>query len=668
MKIYFPSSIMYDPKIFVGLTIVIALALFLLPHVQPYIYLIFLLTLFLMLFPGFAVIQMLFPEDEISSLERAALSVSISLALIPLIGLTLNCTPLGIEKASAILSLFLLTMVSNALLIIKRTRIYASQSKKIKVNIKQIFCAFIPFAVAAILRVYPHLISGLPFSVDSWPSIRYAELLLEYSPVYLNDMEVFGSQHNYVGEKLFGAVVSAISGLQPIRSMALYVPLAGASSILVFYAATYRLYNEKGVPFLASLFLATSFSDVILTAGVKGETYAHPLYLTLILLYLNRDIAWWKKTLLFTLTSASLVLSHYFTAMLTVAILGSAILGSLVIGGKRGKNAEIRSLLLPTILALLILTYFLLYANWAFDFISAIDWLSAASYQTLTLSLALWLSFKPPIKKRLIIALVCIVALTLTLLFVWLTTVRAPIPGAPVLPARYIIYAGPFIAAAPLCILGYESIRKKHDERYVMPLFWLAAVLGLEGYAVFGSRDPSLSLTLAYRGINFLLPPVAILLAIGLHGLYEHWRLRKIAKAIIAIVMLLMLSLNIFGVYATIHLQERYMGYFWLYRVQEYRAARWVKTVLCDGTIACDVKIAYILKCYFNLRVDEFQGLRYLNGEGNQPRILFTYDQMIKNGYVMYGGYSVDLPFGWHEKTLNLNHIYSNGIADIYAG
>ncbi len=232
MKIHFPSSTAYDPKIFIGFTIIATLAIFLLPHVRPYIYFVFILTFFLILLPGFAVIQMLFPEDKVKSIERAALSVSTSLALIPLIGLTLNCTPLGIGKVSAIVSLSLLIMVSKVLLIIKRTRTYASQSKKIKVDIELIFCAFIPFAVAAILRVYPHLISGLPFSVDSWPSIKYAELLLKYSPVYLNDVKVFGSQHNYVGEKLFGAVVSAISGFQPIQSMAFYVPLAGASSIL----------------------------------------------------------------------------------------------------------------------------------------------------------------------------------------------------------------------------------------------------------------------------------------------------------------------------------------------------------------------------------------------------------------------------------------------------
>jgi hypothetical protein len=36
----------------------------------------------------------------------------------------------------------------------------------------------LPVAIAILLRTYPYLISGLPFSVDSWPSIRYAELLL----------------------------------------------------------------------------------------------------------------------------------------------------------------------------------------------------------------------------------------------------------------------------------------------------------------------------------------------------------------------------------------------------------------------------------------------------------------------------------------------------------
>jgi uncharacterized membrane protein len=137
----------------------------------------------------------------------------------------------------------------------------------------------------------------------------------------------------------------------------------------------------KGVSFIASLFLATAFSDVILTAGVKGETYAHPLYLLLIFLFLNQRLGWRKKTLLFTVTSVSLVLTHYYTAVLTVAILASIWLGTIVVRAKEGASFEIRNLTFPAILAGSILMYFLLYANWAFNFVSAIDWLSAASYQ-----------------------------------------------------------------------------------------------------------------------------------------------------------------------------------------------------------------------------------------------------------------------------------------------
>jgi hypothetical protein len=41
---------------------------------------------------------------------------------------------------------------------------------------------------------------------------------------------------------------------------------------------------------------------------------------------------------------------------------------------------------------------------------------------------------------------------------------------------------------------------------------------------------------------------------------------------------------------------------------------------------------------------------------------------MFKNGYVVYGGYSVDLPEDWAEKASSLNHVYSNGLANVYVG
>ena len=78
-------------------------------------------------------------------------------------------------------------------------------------------------------------------------------------------------------------------------------------------------------------------------------------------------------------------------------------------------------------------------------------------------------------------------------------------------------------------------------------------------------------------------------------------------------------------------------------------------------TIVGDVKASYMLRDYFGLNVNALQELQYLTGKtGLKPQILFAYEQMVRNGYVIYGGYSLDLPEDWMEKALQLNLVYSN--------
>jgi hypothetical protein len=63
-------------------------------------------SIFVLYLPGFSLIQLLFPKGkEIDSLERFALSIGLSLALVPLIGLVLNFTPWGIRFAPIVASL-----------------------------------------------------------------------------------------------------------------------------------------------------------------------------------------------------------------------------------------------------------------------------------------------------------------------------------------------------------------------------------------------------------------------------------------------------------------------------------------------------------------------------------------------------------------------------------
>ena len=63
--------------------------------------------------PGYCLIAALFPQDsDIDLTERIALSIGLSIAIIPLIGLGLNFTPFGIRLDSILISLTTFTLVT----------------------------------------------------------------------------------------------------------------------------------------------------------------------------------------------------------------------------------------------------------------------------------------------------------------------------------------------------------------------------------------------------------------------------------------------------------------------------------------------------------------------------------------------------------------------------
>jgi len=68
-------------------------------------------SLFVLFLPGYSLIEALYPrEDELSPLERLALSIGLSLALVPLVGLVLNYTPWGIRLDPIMAALSTLTL------------------------------------------------------------------------------------------------------------------------------------------------------------------------------------------------------------------------------------------------------------------------------------------------------------------------------------------------------------------------------------------------------------------------------------------------------------------------------------------------------------------------------------------------------------------------------
>jgi hypothetical protein len=201
----------------------------------------------------------------------------------------------------------------------------------------------------------------------------------------------------------------------------------------------------------------------------------------------------------------------------------------------------------------------------------------------------------------------------------------------------------------------------------MIPLFWLIPIVAFACYGIFANSAAGLSY--AVRSINFLLPPLMILAGIGLYKLFcaNHSKSRTLTKIVTCLIILSMVTINVNSIYATVSLQEPYLGYFWRYEPSEYKASYWLTANVENKTIAGDSKVDYLVNQYFETPVSITAGFSYLQGNGSAPEILYIYNQMKANGYVLYQGIPVTLPANWTDKLSSYDCIYINSEVAIYA-
>jgi len=78
---------------------------------------------FVLFFPGYVLIAALYPRsNDLDGIERVALSLGLSLAVVPLIGLVLNYTPWGIRLTPILMSLALFIIVCSVVAVRQRMR------------------------------------------------------------------------------------------------------------------------------------------------------------------------------------------------------------------------------------------------------------------------------------------------------------------------------------------------------------------------------------------------------------------------------------------------------------------------------------------------------------------------------------------------------------------
>ena len=79
--------------------------------------------LLILFFPGYTLIASLFPrKGDLDGIERVALAIGLSLALIPIIGLVLNFSPWGISFGSILAGSSLWITVLGLIAIYRRTK------------------------------------------------------------------------------------------------------------------------------------------------------------------------------------------------------------------------------------------------------------------------------------------------------------------------------------------------------------------------------------------------------------------------------------------------------------------------------------------------------------------------------------------------------------------
>ena len=113
-----PKSYIFSTKaisywLIIATALATSISVFTIPeNAYPFIYVRYVLGFVFVLFlPGYSLVKVLFPTQEFDNIERVALSIGTSLALVPFIGLILNYTIWGIRTTSVTISLLVLTTI-----------------------------------------------------------------------------------------------------------------------------------------------------------------------------------------------------------------------------------------------------------------------------------------------------------------------------------------------------------------------------------------------------------------------------------------------------------------------------------------------------------------------------------------------------------------------------
>jgi len=223
----------------------------------------------------------------------------------------------------------------------------------------------------------------------------------------------------------------------------------------------------------------------------------------------------------------------------------------------------------------------------------------------------------------------------------------------------------PYVLVALLAVLGYRFARNSLPlSKFAIAIAWLASLIGLEGYALFGERI----LALSYRLINFLYKPVILFATITFAWLRRK-RIRRPLLIIASILTIFLAASTAIPFYAVVSLKDRYLGAQGDFSRADMTFLGWAERFLpSKEVIAGDQRVNYMMK-YIEREVNVLDGFLFLNEIKHDLNsgLLVTYREMRVNGYyLVYHG--EDLSAAWEEnlKASGLFRVYDNSVNQVY--
>ena len=104
----------------IALCMLTATVVLILPEINPIVYIRYLLgSVFVLWIPGYCVVKNFFPGKKLEKSELIAMSLGISIVLVPMMAFVLHYTPWGIKTASVTIVILLLTLALSTLAIFR---------------------------------------------------------------------------------------------------------------------------------------------------------------------------------------------------------------------------------------------------------------------------------------------------------------------------------------------------------------------------------------------------------------------------------------------------------------------------------------------------------------------------------------------------------------------